>query len=285
MHIADTIENVRSLISSWKKEGLRIGLTPTMGYLHEGHQRLIEQAAKENDRVVVSIFVNPKQFGPNEDLDRYPRDAERDAALCRSAGAHLIFRPAPSVMYPEPFQTTVSVSNLTEGLCGRSRPGHFDGVCTVVAKLFNICQADRAYFGQKDAQQLAVIRQMVRDLNIPTHIVACPIVREQDGLAKSSRNAYLNQDERGEALALSRALLLAEQAVAEGEHSSEAVIALVANELRTSPLITPDYIEIVDPESLRPLQTITAPALLALAAFVGKTRLIDNVILKRSEER
>ena len=277
--IARTIDEARAAVSAWKKEGLDIGLAPTMGYLHEGHQSLIEHAAKDNARVVVSIFVNPMQFGPNEDLERYPRDLDRDLALCEAAGAHLVFHPEPSVMYPPEFHTKIEVSELTTGLCGRSRPTHFVGVCTVVCKLFNIISPDRAYFGQKDAQQLAVIRRMVRDLNIPTRIIGCPIVREPDGLAKSSRNAYLLPDERRAALVLNRSLRLAEQAAAAGERDSRALTALIRHAMAADPLVKEDYIEIVDPTSMLPLQRLAGSTLIAVAAHVGKARLLDNTVI------
>jgi pantoate--beta-alanine ligase len=271
------VPEIRAAVAVWKKERMSIGLVPTMGYLHEGHQSLMQRAAGENDRVVVSIFVNPLQFGPHEDLERYPRDMERDVLCCEGAGVHLIFHPRSDIMYPHEFHTTITVNGLTEGLCGKSRPAHFAGVCTVVCKLFNIIAPDKAYFGRKDAQQLAVIRRMTQDLNIPTEIVACPIVREQDGLAKSSRNIYLRPEERKAALALSRSLRLAEQAVADGERDSAILRTVIKTELTTEPLIAIDYIEIVHPVSMRPLRNLAGPALIALAACIGKTRLIDNV--------
>lgn len=277
--IASTVEEVRAVIAGWKKEGLSVGLAPTMGYLHEGHQSLIEQAAKDNDRVVVSIFVNPMQFGPNEDLANYPRDLERDLACCKSAGAHLVFHPEPAVMYPSEFHTTVEVSELTTGLCGKSRPTHFLGVCTVVCKLFNIIAPDRAYFGQKDAQQLAVIKRMTRDLDIPVQVIGCPIVREPDGLAKSSRNAYLLSDERTAARVLNRSLRLAEEAVATGERDSAALTSIIKEVMITEPKVRIDYIEIVDPASMRPLPRLEGSVLIAVAAYVGKARLLDNTVV------
>ena len=277
--IANTVKEVRAVIAGWKKEGLSVGLAPTMGYLHEGHQSLIEQAAKDNDRVVVSIFVNPMQFGPNEDLANYPRDLERDIARCESAGAHLIFHPEPEVMYPPEFHTTVEVSELTTGLCGKSRPTHFLGVCTVVCKLFNIIAPHRAYFGQKDAQQLAVIKRMARDLDIPVEVIGCPIVRESDGLAKSSRNAYLLPDERTAARVLNRSLRLAEEAVAAGERDSGVLTSIIKDVMDTEPLVRVDYIEIVDPNSMRPLPRLEGSVLIAVAAYVGKARLLDNTVV------
>ena len=278
--IASTVEEARAVIAGWKKEGLSVGLAPTMGYLHEGHQSLIEQAAKDNDRVVVSIFVNPMQFGPNEDLASYPRDLERDLARCESAGAHLVFHPEPAAMYPPEFHTTVEVSELTTGLCGKSRPTHFLGVCTVVCKLFNIIAPDRAYFGQKDAQQLAVIKRMARDLNIPTQVIGCPIVREPDGLAKSSRNAYLLPEERTAARVLNRSLRLAEEAVAGGERDSRVLASIISGAMTAEPRVKIDYVEIVDPDSMRPLPRLEGSVLIAVAAYVGKARLLDNTVVK-----
>ena len=206
MQIVKTIDEVRSVVKQWKREGLSVGLVPTMGFLHEGHKSLIERAVKENDRVVVSDFVNPTQFGPNEDLASYPRDLDRDAKLCEDAGAALLFNPEPEEMYYEDRTTSVNMEGLTKELCGKSRPIHFSGVCTVVSKLFHIVTPDRAYFGQKDAQQLAVIKRMVRDLNFDIEIVGCPIIREEDGLAKSSRNTYLSEEERKAAVILNQSL-------------------------------------------------------------------------------
>ncbi len=206
MNIVSTINEVRKQVKEWRKQGLSVGLVPTMGYLHEGHKSLIDAAVKGNDKVVVSVFVNPTQFAPGEDLETYPRDLDRDAALCEQAGAALIFHPEPSEMYHRDYSTYVDMRTLTQGLCGKTRPTHFSGVCTVVSKLFHIVQPDRAYFGQKDAQQLAVIRHMVEDLNFDIKIIGCPIIREEDGLAKSSRNTYLNEEERKQAVILNRAL-------------------------------------------------------------------------------
>ena len=206
MQIVKTVEDVRKQVKVWRERGLSVGLVPTMGYLHEGHKSLIDKAVEQNDCVVVSVFVNPIQFGPTEDLATYPRDLEHDAAICEEAGADLIFHPQPEEMYYDDFCTYIDMDNLTKGLCGRTRPTHFRGVCTVVGKLFHIVGPDRAYFGQKDAQQLAVIRRMVRDLNFPLQIVGCPIVREEDGLAKSSRNTYLSPEERKAAVILHKGL-------------------------------------------------------------------------------
>ena len=208
MKIVTTVEGVREQVKAWRKEGKTVGLVPTMGYLHEGHKSLIDRAVKENDEVVVSVFVNPMQFGPTEDLDSYPRDLAADAKLCEAAGASIIFHPEPEEMYKDGFCSFVDMSGLTNALCGLSRPVHFRGVCTVVTKLFNIVTPDRAYFGEKDAQQLAVVKRMVRDLNMPLEIVGCPIIREADGLAKSSRNTYLPPEARQQALVLSKSIFL-----------------------------------------------------------------------------
>ena len=274
-----TIDSVRKMVRTWKENGSRVGLVPTMGFLHEGHESLMRAARKESDKVVVSIFVNPLQFGPSEDLDRYPRDLERDLAICERNKVDAVFCPDVSTMYPGDFYTSVGMKGLTGGLCGKSRPGHFTGVCTVVCKLFNIVGPDFAYFGQKDAQQLAIVRQMVTDLNIPVSIVGCPIVREPDGLAKSSRNTYLSPDERKAALALSRALRFAEQAVERGERDGKHLMDGMKSILEKEPLVRPEYIEIVDSENLRPLEILGGNVLFALAAKVGSTRLIDNTLL------
>lgn len=283
MRIAKTIEEVRTLVKGWKAEGLSVGLVPTMGYLHEGHGSLIARARKENERVVVSIFVNPMQFGPGEDLESYPRDLEKDSAYCESLGADLIFHPEPEEMYTEGFCSYVDMSVLTEELCGLSRPVHFRGVCTVVNKLFNIVQPDRAYFGQKDAQQLAVIRRMVEDLNMDLEIVGCPIVREEDGLAKSSRNTYLSKEEREAARVLSRAVRLGEELVAAGERDAKKLVSEMAAVIEQEPLARIDYVKAVDGLSMQQIETVKLPMLVALAVFIGKTRLIDNYMIEKSE--
>ena len=279
--IVKTIEEVRAQVKAWRAEGLTVGLVPTMGYLHEGHQSLIARSVAENDRTVVSDFVNPIQFGPTEDLATYPRDLERDAALCESTGANLIFNPEPEEMYAPDFCTYVDMDHLTKGLCGKTRPIHFRGVCTVVSKLFHIVQPDRAYFGQKDAQQLAVIRRMVRDLNMPLTIVGCPIIREEDGLAKSSRNTYLSTEERKAALCLSRGLNKGKAAVEAGETDAEKVKAIIAAEIEAEPLSRIDYVEIVDWNNLEPVSSTEGSILAAVAVCIGKTRLIDNFIIER----
>lgn len=279
MKVACTIENVRSIVTMWKEQKASVGLVPTMGFLHEGHESLIRQAARENRRVVVSIFVNPTQFGPTEDLDSYPRDLERDLAYCKALGVDMVFTPSVEEMYSSGFQTSVSVSSLARGLCGKSRPTHFQGVCTVVSKLFNIVTADRAYFGQKDAQQLAIIRRMTKDLNFNLEIVGCPIIREPDGLAKSSRNKYLTKEERKAAPALRKALCSAEQAFKAGTTNTAELRRIVENRLAAEPLFRMDYIEFVDASSLEPVETVNQETLLAAAAFLGTTRIIDNCLL------
>ncbi|MGV8980934.1 pantoate--beta-alanine ligase [Clostridium sp.] len=276
MNTVKTIEEVRNQVSAWKKEGYSIALVPTMGYLHEGHESLIKRAASENQKVVVSIFVNPIQFGPNEDLASYPRDLDKDKILCKGAGANLIFAPEASEMYCADAQTNVHVAGLTNGLCGAKRPVHFDGVCTVVSKLFNIVCADKAYFGEKDAQQLAVIKRMVRDLNFPIEIIGCPIVREKDGLAKSSRNNYLSTDERSAALILSKSLNSAKELLSTHEKSAELLKETIKKQIQSEALAKIDYIEVVDALSLTTIELIDKPVLVAIAVYIGKTRLIDN---------
>lgn len=271
---------LRSALSEPRSRGLSIGMVPTMGALHEGHLSLIREARRENDVVVVSIFVNPKQFGPNEDFAAYPRDEQRDLELAREAGADLIYAPAVEAMYPEGFATTVEVTGLTEVLCGapeRRGPDHFRGVTTVVCKLLNAAWPDRAYFGQKDAQQVAVIKRMVRDLDMATEIRVMPIVREPDGLAMSSRNAYLGEDDRRRATAISGALAIAQASLTRGESLGEALDA--ASEYLRKSGIEPEYLEARDPETLAAVETLAGrPVLVAVAARVGPARLIDNFI-------
>ncbi len=278
MNISGSISEVRQIVKEWRKEGLTVGLVPTMGYLHEGHKSLIDKAVKENDRVVVSVFVNPIQFGPTEDLASYPRDLERDAKLCKEAGANLIFHPEKEEMYFDDFSSFVEVQGVSKGLCGKSRPIHFRGVCTVVTKLFNIVKPDRAYFGQKDAQQLAVVKRMVRDLNMDIEIIGCPIIREEDGLAKSSRNTYLSPEERKAAVILSKSLKLGKEAIEAGERDSKKIIDIITNNINTEKLAKIDYVEIVDPLSIENIDKIENSALVAMAVYIGKTRLIDNFI-------
>lgn len=279
MQIATTINEVRTQVKAWKKEGCSVGFVPTMGYLHEGHGSLISRAGKENDKVVVSIFVNPMQFGPGEDLESYPRDLDKDSVYCESLGADLIFHPEPEEMYTDGFCSYVDMSVLTEELCGLSRPVHFRGVCTVVNKLFNIVQPDRAYFGQKDAQQLAIIKRMVQDLNMDLEIIGCPIVREEDGLAKSSRNTYLSAEERQAALVLSKAVKLGQELVAGGETDAKKVVSEMSALIEKEPLARIDYVKAVDGLTMQQIDTVKAPMLVALAVYIGKTRLIDNFMI------
>lgn len=279
MKVVKTIQEAREIIAAWRKEGLSVGLVPTMGYLHEGHQSLIAKSVSQNDRTVVSVFVNPIQFGPNEDLEAYPRDLNRDMQLVEATGGDLIFNPEPSEMYPSHFTSFINTTETTELLCGAVRPIHFRGVCTVVGKLFNIIRPDRAYFGQKDAQQLATIRRFVRDLNFGIEIVPCPIVREADGLAKSSRNTYLSPAERQAALILSKSLKLGKVAIENGEKDAKKVIEIIKANLATEPLARIDYVEVVDFENIQRVDTISGETLVAIAVYIGKTRLIDNFII------
>lgn len=277
MEIVSTVREVRERVKTWRKEGKQVGLVPTMGYLHEGHKSLIDRAVSENDAVVVSVFVNPMQFGPAEDLASYPRDLEADAMLCEAAGADLIFHPDPEEMYKDGFCSYVDMNGLTDALCGLSRPVHFRGVCTVVNKLFNIVRPDRAYFGEKDAQQLAVIRRMVMDLNMDIEIVGCPIVREADGLAKSSRNTYLSPESRKQAVILSKAVFLGKRMVEEGERDAAKVTQAMRDLINTMPLATIDYVEIVDGNTMQRVEEIKGDILCAVAVNIaGEARLIDN---------
>mgnify|MGYP001455812038 CR=1 FL=1 len=278
MKLITTIKEIREIVSEWKRAGKTVGLVPTMGYLHEGHQSLIRQAYAENDEVVVSVFVNPTQFSANEDLSSYPRDIENDLEKSREAGASLIFHPEVSEMYLGGFNTYIEAFGVTEVLEGASRPTHFRGVTTVVGKLFNIVQPDRAYFGQKDAQQAAVIEQMVRDLNFPVKVVRCPIIREEDGLAKSSRNVYLSEEEREAALVLSQSLKLAKEMLEQGEQSAEKIKQAMTEKIQQEPLASIDYIKIVDHRSLQDVAVIEAAVLIPIAVRIGNTRLIDNFV-------
>ncbi|MBW9151273.1 pantoate--beta-alanine ligase [Clostridium estertheticum] len=278
MNTVKTIKEVRHQVKVWKKEGYSIALVPTMGSLHAGHASLIGRAAKENEKVVVSIFVNPIQFGPSEDLDSYPRDLNKDEIVCEGAGADLIFAPKATEMYYKDIEASVSVKELAAGLCGAKRPNHFAGVCTVVSKLFNIIPADKAYFGQKDAQQLAIIKRMVRDLNFDIEIIGCPIIREKDGLAKSSRNVYLSPEERQAALILNKSLTKCREALSNGERSTNLLKEIIKAQIQTETLARIDYIEIVDALSLDAIDFANKPILVAIAIYIGKTRLIDNFI-------
>ena len=277
MKVVKTIKEVRDFVNSQRKDGKTVGLVPTMGYLHEGHMSLIRKSVSLNDVTVVSVFVNPIQFGPAEDLATYPRDLEADSALCASEGVDIIFHPEPSDMYADDFCTHVEVDDITHVLCGKTRPTHFRGVTTVVSKLFNISKADRAYFGEKDAQQLAVIRRMVRDLNIDIEICGCPIVREPDGLAKSSRNKYLSPEERQAALVLSRSLNIGRGMLDAGERNASKIRHAIVDEINKEPMAEIDYVSIVDSLTLKDVEgDITAPVLVAMAVKIGSTRLIDN---------
>lgn len=278
MEIITSLDQMAQWSSREKRQGRIVGLVPTMGYLHQGHLSLIRAARLACDQVVVSIFVNPLQFGLGEDYEVYPRDLSRDQELAVSAGADVIFAPTVAEMYPKGYHTYVQVEELTSGLCGRSRPTHFRGVTTVVSKLLNIVQPDKAYFGQKDAQQLVVIQRMVQDLNMPVGIVPCPIVREADGLAMSSRNVYLSPEERQQALVLSRAIAAAGSWLEEGQRDGEAIRAGIRQIIATAPLAEIDYVEVVDGVNLEPLAVLQGPVLIALAVRFGKTRLLDNLM-------
>ncbi len=279
MEILHTVAQMQSTAAQVHRQGLTLGFVPTMGYLHEGHLSLVRESHAKCDKTVVSIFVNPTQFGPNEDFDRYPRDMDRDKQLLELEKCDFIFYPDVREMYPKGAGTFVEVPRLQDGLCGRSRPGHFRGVATVVAKLFNSVDPDVAFFGQKDAQQVVIIKRMARELFFPIEIVICPTYREKDGLAMSSRNTYLTASERQQAPALYRGLLAAHALFTMGEKRSEKLIARIRQELDSAQLAHIDYIDIVDADSLEPMAEITRTGLIALAVYAGKTRLIDNIIL------
>lgn len=280
MKVVSTKTEVREQVKQWRKEGLSVGFVPTMGYLHEGHESLVKKAASENDRVVVSIFVNPIQFGPKEDLATYPRDLEADKKLCEAAGAALIFHPEPEEMYDDGFCSFVDMNGLTNALCGISRPVHFRGVCTVVNKLFNIVKPDRAYFGEKDAQQLAVVKRMVSDLDMDIEIVGCPIIREADGLAKSSRNTYLSTEGRREALVLSKAIFAGKQMVLDGERNPEIIKKAMKDIIVAAPMAKIDYVEIVDFKTMKSVEKIEGEILCAIAVYIAdEARLIDNFMV------
>lgn len=279
--VVHTIQEVRAQVAAWRKNGLSVGLVPTMGYLHEGHRSLIKKSIEQNDKTVVSVFVNPMQFAPSEDLESYPRDLDADAKLCDETGADLVFNPEPEEMYAKGFCSFVDMVGPTAELCGKSRPIHFRGVCTVVSKLFNIVTPDRAYFGQKDAQQLAVIKRMVMDLNTPVEIIGCPIIREADGLAKSSRNTYLSDEERKAALILSKTIFMGEKLVQGGLRDAEKLVAQMKKNIETEPLAKIDYVQVVDFDDISVKDTISDNTLVAMAVYIGKTRLIDNFIVER----
>jgi pantoate--beta-alanine ligase len=277
MRTVITLTDLRSLRPTFPG---KVGLVPTMGYLHEGHLSLIRRAREECDHVVVSIFVNPTQFGPKEDLSKYPRDLDRDLGLIEPLGVDLVWMPTAEIMYPKGYQTWVEVETVTRPLEGARRPGHFRGVTTVVAKLFNGVQPQRAYFGQKDAQQAAVIRQMTRDLNFPIEIVVCPIVREPDGLAMSSRNVYLDAEERKAATVLYRSLNAAKNVYQNGERDAKELRRIMREVIATEPLAQMQYVSCADYDTLEELETVTGKTLLSMAVFLGKTRLIDNIVLE-----
>lgn len=280
--IIKTIKELDAQLAPYRNEGKTIGFVPTMGFLHEGHLSLIRRAKAENDIVVVSDFVNPTQFAPNEDFESYPRDIVRDEELATSAGADFIFHPSVSEIYPEGSSTLVEVEgDITKVLCGESRPSHFKGVTTVVAILFNIVKANKAYFGQKDAQQAAILIQMVRDLHMNIELVVCPIIREEDGLAMSSRNTYLSDEARKQSVVLNQSLLLAEGVFNNGENSTNKLIKIIADKINEMPLAEIDYVSIYDYPSLKVITKINQQALAAVAVKFGNTRLIDNIILKR----
>lgn len=279
MKVYTNIAEMKQACRKWQEQGKTIGLVPTMGYLHAGHMSLVKAARDNNDIVVVSIFVNPSQFGPGEDFSCYPRDMAADTALCEQVGVDAIFAPSDQEMYPTPYISYVEPVDLADKLCGKSRPGHFRGVCTVVLKLFNIVRPDNAYFGQKDAQQFIILQQMVKDLNLDVAMQRLPIVREADGLAMSSRNVYLNAQERQQALQLSRALEAAKKIYGFGERSAAVLIAAMQEEIDRAELAKVDYLEIVDSKTLQAVETIDGEVLMALAVYFGKTRLIDNSFL------
>jgi len=278
MVVVKNIDEMKKICRELRKEKT-IGFVPTMGYLHEGHLSLVRHSKKENDITVVSIFVNPTQFGPNEDYNSYPRNLNRDASLLEKEDVDYVFIPEIEQMYPKDYSTYINEEKLSRHLCGRSRPGHFRGVCTVVTKLFNIVKPNRAYFGQKDAQQFRVIRRMVRDLNMDVEVIECPIVREPDGLAMSSRNIYLSTEERNQALALNRSLKIAENLYRSGEKNTERMKEKIVQYLSSFDKIKIDYVEIVSEETLEPVEKIEGKVIVAIAAWVGKARLIDNTIL------
>lgn len=280
MKIIKSIQEIKNIITDEKSKGKSIGFVPTMGYLHDGHLSLMKRAKEENDVVVISIFVNPIQFGQGEDYEVYPRDIERDSKLAESVGVDYIFAPEVKEMYPEGYNTFVEVLGVTDKLCGASRPGHFKGVTTVVTKLFNIVTPDKAYFGQKDAQQVYVIKQMVRDLNMNVKIISCPIVREHDGLALSSRNTYLLEEERKQALVLSKSLFWAKDMINKGERNAKTLIEGIKSMINEMPLADIDYVEIIDYDTFKEVEELKGNILIALAVKIGKTRLIDNILVE-----
>jgi pantoate--beta-alanine ligase len=283
MVTVEQINEIKEMVRIARKAGYKIGFVPTMGYFHAGHLSLIRRAKQENNLVVASLFVNPIQFGPKEDFNSYPRDLKRDQGLAADAGADILFAPEKDEIYPSGYQTYIEVTEISRGLCGAVRPGHFKGVATVVLKLFHIVEPDRAYFGEKDAQQLRVIKRMVTDLNYRIEIIGCPIIRESDGLAMSSRNSYLTPPERRAATVLFRALQTAKQRIENGECNPQRLRQEMGAIIESEPLATPEYIEIVDSASLQPLAVISGEILIALAVRIGETRLIDNLTLSINE--
>jgi pantoate--beta-alanine ligase len=280
MRVIETISDMKAVIRSQKRAGKSIGFVPTMGYLHEGHLALAKRSIQENEFTVMSIFVNPTQFGPKEDFSKYPRDMARDCRMAEEAGIDMIFAPTVEEMYPSHYKSYIIVEDITEILCGASRPGHFKGVATVVAKLVNIIEADKAYFGQKDAQQAIVIQKMVKDLNMNVEIITCPIVREADGLAMSSRNVYLSPEQRKAALILSKTLFEAEELVENGETDKEKVVEYIKKRIMAEPLASIEYVEALDADTLEARGQFKCRMLVALAARFGTTRLIDNIIVE-----
>ena len=284
MKVARTIKEVREQVTEWKKQGLTVGLVPTMGYLHEGHASLVDKAVSMCDRVVASDFVNPTQFGPNEDLESYPRNFEHDCRLLEEHGCDMVFYPSVDEMYPDgggKTDTYVEIlDDMPKQLCGKTRPIHFRGVCTVVAKLFNIVLPDKAFFGQKDAQQLAIIKRMVRDMSYGIEIVGCPIIREEDGLAKSSRNTYLNEEERKAALVLSKAVFAGKKMVQDGERSADKLVEAMKEIISKEPMAKIDYVSAVSGRDMSTLKVLEGEILVAMAVYIGKTRLIDNFMME-----
>lgn len=279
LKVIDSVKEARAYIGKVRGEGKTIGLIPTMGALHEGHFSLIRRSVSDNDMSIVTVFVNPAQFGPGEDFERYPRDLEKDCVFANAAGADMVFAPLKEEMYPEAYNTYVEVRGLTDVLCGKSRPGHFRGVTTVCTKLFNVISADKAYFGQKDAQQLLIIKKLVKDLNIPITVIACPIIREEDGLAMSSRNKYLNEEQRANAVCLYKAISEAENLYKRGENRTAVIRDKMAQIIGSTKDAKIDYIELLDQETLKEVETIEKPVLAAVAVYFGDTRLIDNTVL------
>lgn len=278
MKILTTVKEVREYVKSARMAGKTVGLVPTMGYLHEGHASLVKKSVAECDVTIVSIFVNPTQFAPNEDFDAYPRDLEHDVKLLTECGADCVFHPEADEMYFSDATTTIVPDVLSKNLCGKTRPIHFGGVCTVVGKLFNIVTPDKAFFGQKDAQQLAIIKRMVRDLNFPVEVIGCPIIREEDGLAKSSRNTYLNEEERKAALCLSQAVRIGQDMVNSGEKSTRVILDAMIKHIESEPLAKIDYVQAVD-GSMQDVEEAGEDTLFAMAVYIGKTRLIDNFMV------